>query len=179
LFLGVDRVTTETPWVGRLLEWLLFMGAAVGLLVWLLQTVRRQHFRVAMGASERAATEWSRETEEWQRLADEQATRGAWREAIHALYWAAIVRLERQRAWRHNPARTPREYVRLLRAGSTEQRELRGLTGALERTWYGQRDAREEEYGEARQNFERLASGAERSAAGAGMRASEPAGGRS
>lgn len=167
LFMDIDRVTTSSPWLGRLLEWLLFLGAAVGLLVWLLRMVRRQRLRVAPGAgTAQASSEWARESEDWRRLADAQAAEGAWREAIHALYWAAIVLLEQRRAWRHNPARTPREYVRLLRAGSAEQRELRGLTSALERTWYGQRAAQAEEYDEAQQSFERLAAGARDAAAG-------------
>lgn len=161
MFLGVDRLTTSAPWLGRLLEWVLFTAAAVGLLVWVLRTVQRQRLRMALGETAHAVTEWTRETEDWRRLADEQAANGAWREAIHALYWAAIVHLERRRAWRHNPARTPREYVRLLRPGSPEQRELRGLTGALEQSWYGQRAAAAEDYGQARASFERLSSGAE------------------
>ncbi|HEX4156373.1 MAG TPA: DUF4129 domain-containing protein [Acidobacteriaceae bacterium] len=160
LFMGIDRVTTSAPWLGKLLEWVLFIAASVGLLVWVLRVVQRQRLRLAVGPdAARAATEWARESEDWRRMADEQAERGAWREAIHALYWAAIVLLEQRRAWRHNPARTPREYVRLLRADSTEQRELRGLTRALERTWYGQRAADREEYSEARESFQRLAAG--------------------
>ena len=46
-------------------------------------------------------------------------------------------------------SRTPREYLRLLKAGSAEQRELRGLTSALEQSWYGQREANAEEFGAA------------------------------
>lgn len=156
-FMGVDRVTTSQPWVGRLLVWTLFLGAAVGVLVWLLRTVRRQHLRVATGDAAQAKSELSHATEEWQRLADRHASDRAWREAIHALYWAAIVHLEQRRAWRHNPSRTPREYVRLLKAGSEEQTELRGLTRMLEKTWYGQREAQAEEFHEARQSFERIA----------------------
>jgi len=161
IFTGIDRVTTQSPWVGRMLEWLLFIAAAVGLLVWVFRTVQRQRLRVALGNEPAKTSAWSRETEDWRRLAEQEAARGAWREAIHALYWAAIVHLEHRRAWRHNPARTPREYVRLLKAGSAEQRELRGLTGALEQSWYGQRDADAEEFGNARESFERLAGGSD------------------
>jgi hypothetical protein len=167
MFMGVNQLTTSVPWLGRLMEWVLFTAAAVGLLVWVLRTVQRQRLRMALGGeAAQAATEWDRETDDWRRMAEEQAARAAWREAIHALYWAAIVHLEQRRAWRHNPARTPREYVRLLRPGSVEQRELRGLTGALERSWYGQREARADEYGEARASFERLAAGADSASAG-------------
>ena len=157
VFLGIDRVTTESPWMGRALEWLLFIAAAVGLLVWVMRTVQRQRLRVAMGGEPAKSATWARETEDWRRQADQEATRGAWREAIHALYWAAIVHLERGRAWKHNPSRTPREYVRLLKAGSAEQRELRGLTSSLEQSWYGQREASASEFNAARESFERLA----------------------
>ena len=157
IFVGIDRVTTKSPWMGRALEWLLFLAAAVGLLVWVMRTVQRQRLRVAMGSEPAKSTAWARETDEWRRQAEQEAARGAWREAIHALYWAAIVHLEQRRAWRHNPSRTPREYVRLLKAGSTEQRELRGLTSALEQNWYGLREANAQEFAEARDSFERLA----------------------
>lgn len=159
IFTGIDRVTTQSPWVGRTLEWLLFLAAAVGLIVWALRMVQRQRLRVALGAEPAKSSAWGRETEDWWRQSEREAARGAWREAIHAIYWAAIVHLEARRAWRHNPSRTPREYVRLLKAGSTEQRELRGLTSALEQSWYGQREANAAEFAEARESFERLAEG--------------------
>jgi hypothetical protein len=158
-FLGIDRVTTQSPWVGRALEWLLFIAAAVGILVWVLRAAQRQRLRVALGGEPAKAAARSRETEDWRRLAEHEAARGAWREAIHALYWAAIVHLEQRRAWRHNPSRTPREYVRLLKPGSDEQRELRMLTNALERSWYGKREPNELEFGAARKSFDRLADG--------------------
>ncbi len=157
MFLGIDRVTTKSPWLGRALEWLLFLAAAAGLLVWVMRAVQRQRLRVALGGEPAKSTAWARETEDWRRQAEQEAAKGAWREAIHALYWAAIVHLERRRAWKHNPSRTPREYVRLLRAGSAEQRELRGLTSTLEQNWYGQREASAEEFGAAKESFERLA----------------------
>ncbi|HXS14073.1 MAG TPA: DUF4129 domain-containing protein [Acidobacteriaceae bacterium] len=157
IFLGIDRVTTQSPWVGRALEWMLFLAAAVGLLVWVMRTVQRQRLRVAMGGEPAQSAAWVRETEDWRRKAEQDAAKGAWRDAIHALYWAAVVHLEGRRAWRPNPSRTPREYVRLLKAGSAEQRELRGLTSALEQSWYGQREANAEEFGAARESFERLA----------------------
>ena len=161
LFLGVDRLTTSAPWLGQLMEWVLFTAAAVGLLVWVLRTVQRQRLRMALGPqAPPTAMQWGRDTEDWRRIADEEAARQAWREAIHALYWAAIVHLERRRAWRHNPARTPREYVRLLRSGSQEQTRLRELTAVLERSWYGADDARAEEYESARASFQSLAAGA-------------------
>lgn len=157
IFSGIDRMTTQSPWLGRAMEWLFFIAAAVGLLVWVLRTVQRQRLRVALGGEPAKSAAWARETEDWLRTADQKAAKGSWREAIHALYWAAIVHLEQRRAWRHNPARTPREYVRLLKAGSAEQVELRGLTNELEQSWYGQRETDAGNFSAAKESFERLA----------------------
>lgn len=169
LFTGIDRVTTQSPWIGRTLEWLLFVAAAVGLVVWVMRAIQRQRLRVELGGDAAKAAEWARKSDDWRRLAEQEAGRGAWREAIHALYWATVSELERRRLWRQNPARTPREYVRLLKPGSPEQRELRGLTAALERSWYAQRAATAEEFGDAKESFDKIAaraSSAEAIAAG-------------
>jgi hypothetical protein len=99
---------------------------------------------------------WTREASDWAQRAEGFAKEAAWRDAVHCLYWAAIVLLESRRAWRHNPTRTPREYVQLLKAGSAQQEGLRALTRIFERTWYGLRETDEQEYAEARGLFEGL-----------------------
>jgi len=116
--------------------------------------------RISLAGAAIAKTAWDREATAWATQAEEFAGRGEWREAVHCLYWAAIVLLESRRAWRHNPTRTPREYVRLLKPGSGQQRGLRDLTRMFERVWYGLREGRAEEYAEARELYEVLASGA-------------------
>ena len=157
---GVQSAGESAPWIWTLLEWLLYIGAAVGLLIFLLRHLNRQRLRVSMEGSAPAKTPWDREATDWAQLAEQFAADREWREAVHCLYWAAIVSLESRRAWRHNPTRTPREYLRLLKPGSPQQRGLRGLTRIFERVWYGLRDARQEEYSEARNLYEGLASGA-------------------
>ena len=64
--------------------------------------------------------------------------------------------LEGQKLWRQNRARTPREYLRLLQAGSDKQRALGGLTGIFERIWYGLRPAAESDYRQASSFLEQL-----------------------
>jgi Domain of unknown function (DUF4129) len=167
MFEGVVRVGTAAPWLGTLLEWIFFVGAGVGLLFFLLRNVARQRLRVALGGETVQKSAWKSEADDWAKLAGEHAEVGEWREAVHCLYWAAIVLLESRRAWRHNPTRTPREYVRLLKPGSTQQQGLRKLTQIFERVWYGLRDADEGEYAEARALYERLASSAAEGVGGA------------
>jgi hypothetical protein len=174
-FMGVERVGVAAPWLGTLLEWMCFVGAGVGLLFFLLRNVARQRLRVALGDAGVQKSAWDREAEDWAMWAEQHAEAEEWREAVHCLYWAAIVSLESRRAWRHNPTRTPREYVRLLKPGSAQEQGLRRLTQIFERVWYGLREANAEEYAESLVQYERL------SAAGAGADAKAmdalPAGG--
>jgi hypothetical protein len=156
LFNGVGNLGAAAPWIGRLLEWLLFLTAAVGLLVFLLRSAARQRMKLALGAAAPATSSWQREADDWAAQAHRHAAAAEWREAVHCLYWAAIVHLESRRAWRHNPTRTPREYVRLLKPGSPQQLGLRGLTQLFERQWYGQRATSAEDYDRAQACFRQL-----------------------
>jgi Domain of unknown function (DUF4129) len=158
IFSGVNKLGKLAPWLGTAIEWSFFVGAAVGLLVFMWRNFARQRLRVSMGlgVGDLQSGAWAREAEDWARMAEERAAAREWRDAVHCLYWAAIVLLESRRAWRHNPSRTPREYVRLLRAGSAQQGALRGLTGIFERTWYGLRDAEEADFRRARGFFDGL-----------------------
>jgi hypothetical protein len=156
-FTGVAAVGIAAPWLGRLLEWLFFVGAAVGLLFFMLRNAARQRLRISLGDAALRGTAWDREANDWAEQAEQHAAAGEWREAMHCLYWAAIVALEERRAWRHNPTRTPREYVRLLKPGTAQEQGLRRLTQIFERVWYGLRDANAEEYAEARSMYEGLA----------------------
>jgi hypothetical protein len=160
LFEGIVDVGTAAPWLGTLLEWLCYVGAAVGLLFFLLRNIARQRLRVALGGEALKGSAWESEADDWAQWATEHAEAAEWREAVHCLYWAAIVLLESRRAWRHNPTRTPREYVRLLKPGSAQQQGLRKLTQIFERVWYGLRDADQREYAEARALYEGLAASA-------------------
>ena len=167
---GLVGVGTAAPWLGTLLEWVFFVGAAVGLLFFLLRNVARQRLRVALGGEAVQKSAWESEADDWAKWAAGHAEAREWREAVHCLYWAAIVLLESRRAWRHNPTRTPREYVRLLKPGSAQQQGLRRLTQIFERVWYGLRDADEREYAEARDLYERLAANAAEGMGGASER---------
>ena len=97
----------------------------------------------------------ARDWQLWMADARQAAAAGLWREAIHFLYWAAISRLESKRLWPADRARTPREYLALVAAEDSRRDSLAALTRSFERTWYGGREAGEEDYRAA----EALASG--------------------
>ena len=156
IFGGIGALGEYAPWLGTLLEVLFYLAAAVGILFFVRRAFVRQRLAISLGAGAAKAGAWDKEADDWAALADGCAAQQQWREAVHCLYWAAIVRLEARRAWRHNPTRTPREYVRLLKPGSPQQGALRSLTQILERVWYGLRDASDEDYQQARSLFDGL-----------------------
>ncbi len=137
LFVGLGLVGARNPWLGPLIEWLCFGLAAAGLLFFVRRSLQRQSLRLSLEEGVAIATRKTLHSTDWTRRAEAAEAAGDWREAIHCLYWGAIAALETQRAWRPNPTRTPREYVRLLRPGSEAQRALGALTRRFERTWYG------------------------------------------
>lgn len=151
----MSNLGEAAPWVGRLLEFLLFGGAGAALILFIYRNLQRQRLAVALNSAG-GELAWQRESTDWAAQADGSARNGDWRDAVHCLYWATIVMLEGRRAWRHNPARTPREYVRLLKPGSAQQGALRGLTQIFERLWYGLREAGAADYEKARSLYENL-----------------------
>ena len=100
--------------------------------------------------------DWEEAARNWRSLAEEQASRGDWRDAVHCLYWASIAVLEGRNLWAANRSRTPREYVRLLEAGSSRWMLLRQQTQGFEHVWYGLNEAAHQDYERALELHEGL-----------------------
>lgn len=149
LFSGMGNMGLLGEFLLTGLEILIFAAAGVGLILFIRRSLARQRMAVALHNTPGEAG-WAREANDWAAQADASAEREDWRDAVHSLYWATIVMLEGRRAWRHNPTRTPREYVRLLQPGSAQQRALRAMTQLFERLWYGLREASIDDYEAAR-----------------------------
>jgi hypothetical protein len=146
----------ENPWIAHILEAVAICIPCVLLAWWVMVRLRRQ---AALPRSTQAVAPTAPSAREWQRwLADAEAFAhaGRWREAVHHVYWAAISRLEAHGLWPADRARTPREYLRLLRAGHALEPDLRGLTRSFELIWYGNRPAAAEQYRDARACMEKL-----------------------
>jgi hypothetical protein len=105
------------------------------------------HFFPEVETSPKAPS--AREWQLWLKDAQGAAGNGAWREAIHSVYWASISRLESARLWPADRARTPREYLGLLSGSDPRQSALMALTRSFERTWYGGRSADAAEFNAA------------------------------
>ena len=147
LFAQAGALIPRWPWFATALLWGALATAAAALLLWVWRTNRQQ--RLVIAEARGGDQVWRKESDNWAERAKESAARGDWREAVHCLYWSAIVLLEGQHLWRQNRARTPREYVALLPPDSAKRMALGGLTRVFERIWYGLRPAVESDYRQA------------------------------
>jgi hypothetical protein len=139
-------IGARAPWIGTMLELLLIAGALT-ILVWLVVRLERNaHVRLVPEIETVPGAPSAREWQLWLKDAQNSAAAGAWREAIHSVYWASISRLESGRTWPADRARTPREYLGLLRGTDPRKPTLTALTRSFERTWYGGREAAAAEF---------------------------------
>jgi hypothetical protein len=140
---------------GQALVWVAIAIAACVLAIWLrrrltaaAQDIRRQPVPFA-APSHKGSRRWLAE-------AQAAALEGKWRDAIHLAYWAGVARLEEGGAWVPDRARTPREYLRLLRPENHYRPPLAELTRSFEVIWYGDRPASSADFQHAVVQLERL-----------------------
>jgi hypothetical protein len=147
---GTAMIPTVTRW---LVIALVVMAVALVLLA-LRRALRRttQIETIAAATPHRDRRQWP----QWLDAARAAADRGDWREAIRFAYWCGVSYLEAHGAWRPDPSRTPREYLRLLPAADDRRPPLAALTTLLERVWYGSTASDRDRYDEALALLERL-----------------------
>lgn len=146
----------RAPWIPLLLRGLFIAGACLALAWLLIRIERRSRVRLIADVATISGSPSSREWQLWLNDARSMAAKGAWREAIHFLYWAVISRLESRRVWAPDRTRTPREYLRMVPDDDARKEPLRALTRSFERTWYGGRRAEPTDYDHAVQVAEEL-----------------------
>ena len=146
--------SSSAPTVGRFFVWTL-VGLAVLALAYFIFRTLRENARLETIMPEVlpvSAKQWR----VWMKEARAAAAKGLWRDAVHLAYWAGISFLEENGMWRPDSARTPREYLRLLPAGSEHRNALSTLTRRLEVTWYGNEAAGPDTFQETVSNLEKL-----------------------
>ena len=146
----------RNPWIAHVLEGLAIVAPCVLLAWWVLKELSRQPGLPQRSEPVVAQAPSAREWQRWLEQAEGFAHAEQWREAIHHVYWAAISRLEAHGLWPADRARTPREYLALLREGNVLKPELRRLTRLFEVIWYGHRPAAEEQYRDAHACMKKL-----------------------
>jgi hypothetical protein len=140
--------------IGNVIAWSLIALAALLLALWAVRASLRAGTQTDMdlGGASRPEGGWR----DWLRNARAAAERGDYRAAIHAAYWAGVMRLEEVHRLPQDRARTPREALRLIRRESPEYAPLAQLTRRFELVWYGYRSATETDWSDAIEQLEKL-----------------------
>ncbi len=147
IFQNASLLRAGSAWVGRLAVWGFILALCAGLVLGLLRLERRWRVRLTLESeppSEDGAA--LRDWQLWLEDARRAAAGGAWRQAIHSAYWAAIARLEGRRLWPPDRARTPREYLAQVAFNDPRRAGLAQLTRSFESTWYGGTPVSERDY---------------------------------
>jgi hypothetical protein len=164
----IGRLMNSDP-ARKLVLWLLIGGVFVVIALWVVRILSR------MARTEALRVEGSflpgRNWRQWAQEALAAGRAGDYRTALHSAYWAGVYRLADSGAWRLDQARTPREYLRLLRSpvgrqvsysasepagGADRVSALAALTRSMESTWYGYIPATEQDFESAMDQLERL-----------------------
>jgi Domain of unknown function (DUF4129) len=158
LFGGLMRY----PIGGQIVFWVIVVGCVGFIALWVFRFMMNRDRWQSLPPGHVATP--SRTWQEWIRTAREAASRNDYREAVHCAYWAGITRLEDMGALPKDPARTPREYLRLLSEPAAPElspraayREpLSALTARFERIWYANRGANSDDFRDALQQLEAM-----------------------
>jgi hypothetical protein len=157
-----DRSTpARTPWFGGEMAganvvMIVIVVALVGLLLFLLLQFRRKSEAVdadgetsAIGESPLSTdpmSALSKRPETWAGLADELASKGAYREAIRHLYLALLSHLHRGGVIDYDPTKSNWDYLFGFKGSGDAKHSFRDLTRRFDFAWYGNLDVTEAAY---------------------------------
>lgn len=132
------------PRVTKVLLWTVVVALGLAFLAWLIYSLA--HLSLATLLTRKRplpvpAAEPVGSWQEWVRKAQAAASRRDYRDAVRMIYGAAVRRIEAAGIWQVDPARTHREYLRLLPAASAQHPPLAAITTCFERVWYGRSQA--------------------------------------
>lgn len=150
---GHERIA----WFFRLLPWAVLVCAAGGLLAWMVWLLlRRSTARLLELGVPRPASILGPSWQQMMEAARKAGAAGEYREAIRLAYLTALHHLEVRKVWRVDPARTHREYLRMVPREQPEHEPLALLTRQFELTWYGSQPATPGDFKTAVNQLERL-----------------------
>jgi hypothetical protein len=143
-----DRVGSH-PDATRVFLWGVVIALGIVFLGWLIYSIANVPFSTLSfrrkqlpAPEEEPAGTWN----EWVQQASAAAACGDYREAVRIIYGAAVRRIAESGAWQVDPARTHREYVRLLPPDSVQSPRFLAITSCFELVWYGSAEASATDY---------------------------------
>ena len=130
--LGIGRVAGRTT--TKVMAWIVAIAAIAGLVAWVFRALGRANhdprFSLTVPPSRRkTARAWA--------MAAAAATDR--REVVRCAYNAAVTRLHEEGVWKPDPARTPREHLRLLAPDHRRRPALADVARRFEEVWFAAR----------------------------------------
>jgi len=144
------------PTASRILFWIVAAGCVGFLAVWLIHWFQRDNRIESLPRP--APSGVGASSEQWLEIARRAAGAGEWPQAVHAVYWAAIVWLQRNGSLPQDLTFTPREFLQFerTRPDAVPSPALAALTRGLERVWYARQTASANDYHESLSQLESL-----------------------
>ena len=130
--LGIRRLAGETT--THVIAWIVSIAALVGLVAWIFRALTRANrdprFALTAPPSRRkSARAW----------AAAAASATDLREVVRCAYNATLTRLHEEGAWKPDPARTPREHLRLLAHDHRRRPAVADVARRFEDVWFAAR----------------------------------------
>jgi hypothetical protein len=143
-----DRVGSH-PGATRVFLWGIVVVLGLAFLGWLIYSLANVPFSSlsfrrlqSPPPAEEPAGTWR----EWLQQAHTAAARGDYRDAVRIIYGASVRRIAEAGTWQVDPARTHREYVRLLPSESLQRPRFLAIISCFEVVWYGSAQATATDY---------------------------------
>ncbi len=161
----VDRLLRRLPggvgWVGRLLEWMLYLAAVLALVsvcVFIARRFRRSP-SFTTNYSIPAESEHHTDPEAVRNQAHECFQRGEYRQAIRYLYLSLLLHLDKTGLLKYDLAKTNGEYLGDIRVSMIEKAEgFASLTRFFEQKWYGMEESSAGDFQQCEKTFVELTS---------------------
>jgi Domain of unknown function (DUF4129) len=150
-WMGAAFRTIEEKLPGRWMRYVLcgFLLLVAGLLIfWLVRNLgpSGRRWRSVSLRTLPSAKPVERDWQHWRSKAVEEASRGAFRDAVRFFFISVLMEGHERGWWTYNPEGTNREHLERVKGPQERHEALRQLIYLYEKLWYGQEEAGSESY---------------------------------
>lgn len=157
--LNVGGGVGDTSVIGNILQVLLFVigGICVVLVVYLLwKRMRQMNAQRQLSSKGGTILELELDSKGWQNEAERFANNKEYREALRALYFSFLRRLDEGEILKFSPTRTNYEYWYALSRNKQMQQDFRALADIVEDSWFGWHEPGPQDYQRSLQTLQAL-----------------------
>jgi hypothetical protein len=150
-WMGAVFKTIQEKLPGRWMRYVLygFLLLAAGLLIlWIVRNLgpARGRWRSVSLRTVPSAKPVEMDWKHWRNKAVEEASRGAFRDAVRFFFISVLMEGHERGWWTYNPEGTNREHLERVKGPRERNEALKQLINLYEKLWYGQEEAGSESY---------------------------------